>query len=68
MKTKAKAKAKAQPDIEAILTRISRENLLFDTLESKRCGEDFREVAVWCVRQALIDAYQAGFEAATTSK
>jgi hypothetical protein len=48
----------------AILT-IARRDLLFeiDTFEPRRSGDDFREVAVWMVEQALAAAYEAGRDA-----
>ena len=44
-----------------LLTRIAREHLGIETLETRRSDRlDFREVAVWCVKDALLAAYQAG--------
>jgi len=43
-----------------ILATIAREALDFETLETQRSGRDFREVAVWSVREALERAFEAG--------
>lgn len=45
------------------LSRIAREHLFLDTLETRRSGQDFREQAVWCIRDALEAAYLAGMAA-----
>ncbi|WOB74344.1 DUF6900 domain-containing protein [Achromobacter xylosoxidans] len=42
------------------LSRIACEHLFLDTLETRRSGEDFKEQAVWCIRDALEAAYLAG--------
>ena len=46
--------------LEAI-ERIARQHLRFTTLEARNIDSlDFREVAVWQVREALLAAYEAG--------
>ncbi len=50
-------------DTDALKTveRIARQHLRFDTLEPRGADKlDFREVAVWQVREALLAAYRAG--------
>lgn len=47
-------------DILPLLTTIAATTLNMPTLETRRCGDDFREVAVWQVRLALQTAYLAG--------
>ncbi|WP_175404631.1 DUF6900 domain-containing protein [Endozoicomonas atrinae] len=47
---------------EKALTAIAKNNRLFDTLSERKTSEDFNEVAVWCVRKALEEAYQQGFK------
>lgn len=42
------------------LLRIAREHLFLETLETRNSGVDFREQAVWCIRDALEAAYLAG--------
>ncbi|MFY2006987.1 DUF6900 domain-containing protein [Achromobacter xylosoxidans] len=42
------------------LLRIAREHLFLETLETRKSGLDFREQAVWCIRDALQAAYLAG--------
>ncbi len=47
--------------LTTLLTRIAREHLGIETLETRRSDRlDFREVAVWCVKDALLAAYHAG--------
>ena len=45
---------------DATLLEIAQRELLFPTLTTRRSREDFREVAVWMVDQALAAAYDAG--------
>lgn len=43
------------------LLRIAREHLFLETLETRKQGcLDFKEQAVWCIRDALEAAYLAG--------
>jgi hypothetical protein len=51
-------------EVKALLEKIAREELLIDTLETKRSSDDFHEVAVWCVKNALQKAFRAGQESA----
>ena len=47
------------------LTTIARETLGLETLETRSSDSlDFHDMAVWSIKQALLDAYAAGFEAA----
>ena len=49
--------------------RIAREQLHLETLETRKMDSlDFREQAVWSIKQALLDAYAAGFEAGKASR
>ena len=49
--------------IDHILTGIAREHLRIETLETRRmCCLDFHDVAVWCLRDALLAAFNAGVE------
>lgn len=57
-----------QPDFEDLdhqareaLVAIAKANLI-ETLETRRCGDDFFETAVWSVRQRMTDAYLLGVE------
>lgn len=48
-----------------VLADIAREKLGFETLETRRSDSlDFRDVAVWSVKDALEAAYRAGLGAA----
>ena len=54
-----------QAAIEAELVPIAHKFLGFVNLESQNWdGADFREVAVWNAKSALLAAYEAGFQAA----
>lgn len=49
---------------ETAVERIAHRQLGFATLRTQHIGQqDFREVAVWCVKDALEEAYAAGFNA-----
>ena len=59
----------AKPTQHALKTadRIAREVLDLETLEERKMDSlDFKEQAVWSIKQALLDAYAAGFEAGKT--
>lgn len=43
------------------LAAIAKANLV-ETLETRRCGEDFFETSVWSVRQRMTEAYLLGVE------
>ncbi len=46
------------------IERIAREQLDLETLETRKWdSHDFKEHAVWSIKQALLDAYAAGLEA-----
>lgn len=53
--------------IPAELTAIA-ERLGFPTLRTRSDGRDFREVAVWQVRDALRHAYEAGRRSAPPTR
>jgi len=49
--------------IDQLLTRIAREHLRIETLETRKSGSlDFHDLAVWCLRDALEAAFNAGVE------
>ena len=55
--------------MDQLLTQIAREHLLIDTLETRRSDSlDFHDVAVWCVRDALEAAFNAGVEHAKKAR
>ena len=61
----------AKPTKTALKTieRIAREELDLETLETRKWDSyDFKEHAVWSIKQALLDAYAAGFEAGKASR
>ncbi|WP_449457919.1 DUF6900 domain-containing protein [Streptococcus suis] len=50
-----------QENLEALLTAIAQEELLIETLETRRSDNlDFHDVSVWSIKRALERAYQAG--------
>jgi hypothetical protein len=60
-----KATKKQTPTLDEVLAAIAREKLGFTTLETRKSDSlDFRDVAVWSVKDALEAAYRAGREAA----
>ena len=59
--------------LEQLLTQIAQSKLGIETLETRKSdGLDFHDVAVWCLRDALEAAFNAGVEqgrkAATSDK
>ncbi len=53
--------SKADKKMNATVNRIAKEILNFDTLETRNSDSlDFKETAVWCVKEALEAAYKAG--------
>lgn len=49
--------------IDQLLTRIAHEHLRIETLETRKSGSlDFHDLAVWCLRDALEAAFNAGVE------
>jgi hypothetical protein len=45
---------------DELFTLIAQQHLGFDTLVERKSGEDFKETSVWCVKEALKAAYEAG--------
>ncbi|MEN9885883.1 MAG: hypothetical protein RL758_461 [Pseudomonadota bacterium] len=46
---------------DQLLQRIAAEHLFVETLETRNSDRlDFYDVSVWGIRQALIDAFEAG--------
>ena len=49
--------------LENLLTQIAQQHLRIETLETRKSdGLDFHDVAVWCLRDALEAAFNAGVE------
>ncbi len=49
--------------LEQLLTQIAQNKLGIETLETRRLDSlDFHDVAVWCLRDALEAAFNAGVE------
>ena len=49
--------------LEQLLTQIAQSKLGIETLETRKSdGLDFHDVAVWCLRDALEAAFNAGVE------
>ena len=43
---------------DTVIAEIAKRHLLIDTLETRNSdSEDFYEVAVWCIKAALLEAY-----------
>ena len=46
---------------EQLVEDIAKRHLLVETLETRNNdSQDFYEVAVWCLKAALMEAFQAG--------
>ncbi len=51
------------------LTTIAREALGLETLETRNSDSlDFHDTAVWCIKEALEQAYEAGRQSARPTK
>jgi len=49
--------------LEQLLTQIAQSKLGIETLETRKSDSlDFHDVAVWCLREALEAAFNAGVE------
>ena len=63
-KTASKTATKAAQQLDQLLARIAQEHLFIETLETRNHDRlDFHDVGVWCVKSALLAAYQAGLAA-----
>lgn len=52
--------------LEQLLTQIAQNKLGIETLETRKSDSlDFHDVAVWCLRDALEAAFNAGVEQAS---
>ena len=52
-----------QQQIDQLLTDIAKKHLNIETLETRNSdGLDFHDVAVWCLKDALQAAYEAGLQ------
>ena len=55
---------KTAQQLDLLLARIAQEHLFIETLETRNHDRlDFHDVGVWCVKSALMAAYQAGLTA-----
>ena len=53
--------AKTAVPSEALLLEIAAKHFFLETLETRRSDSlDFHDVAIWAIRAALEDAYEAG--------
>lgn len=51
----------SQQQLDQLLTDIAKKHLNIETLETRNSdGLDFHDVAVWCLKDALQEAYKAG--------
>lgn len=54
----------SQQQIEQLLTEIAQKHLNLETLETRNSDSlDFHDVSVWSLKEALQEAYEAGFNA-----
>lgn len=50
-----------QQQVEQLLIDIAKKHLNIETLETRNSDSlDFHDVAVWCLKDALQEAYEAG--------
>ena len=62
--TTNKTATRAAQQLDQLLARIAQEHLFIETLETRNHDRlDFHDVGVWCVKSALMAAYQAGLAA-----
>lgn len=53
-----------QQNIDQLLTEIAKKHLNLETLETRNSDSlDFHDVAVWSLKEALQEAYEAGLKA-----
>jgi hypothetical protein len=53
-----------QQQIDQLLTEIAKKHLSLETLETRKSDSlDFHDVAVWSLKEALQEAYEAGLSA-----
>ena len=63
-KSATKTATRAAQQLDLLLARIAQEHLFIETLETRNHDRlDFHDVGVWCVKSALVAAYQAGLAA-----
>ena len=63
-KTASKTATQAAQQLDQLLAQIAQEHLFIETLETRNHDRlDFHDVGVWCVKSALMAAYQAGLVA-----
>ena len=56
-------------NIETLLTQIAQSKLGIETLQTRRSDSlDFHDTAVWCIRDALEAAFNAGLAAGQKQK
>jgi len=56
-------------NIENIIIKIAQDNFGLETLETRNSDSlDFNDTAVWCIKDALTAAFQAGIEFANNQK
>lgn len=54
----------SQHQIDELLAEIAKKHLSLETLETRNSDSlDFHEVAVWAIKDALQEAYEAGLNA-----
>ena len=54
----------SQQNIDQLLTEIAKKHLNLETLETRNSDSlDFHDVAVWSLKDALQEAYEAGLNA-----
>lgn len=52
-----------QQQIDHLLTEIAKKHLNIETLETRNSDSlDFHDIAVWCLKNSLQAAYEAGLQ------
>ena len=52
-----------EDQISQILTTIAQKSLKIETLETRMSdGLDFHDIGVWCLKDALLKAFEAGLQ------
>jgi len=52
----------SQQNIDQLLTEIAKKHLSLETLETRNSDNlDFHDVSIWSLKEALQEAYEAGF-------
>jgi len=65
--TTINAKGHTMNQIDTLIAQIAKKHLDIETLETRNSDSlDFHDTAVWCIRNALEEAFKAGVEFGST--